>query len=95
MTLMRFTKDPDAILDYQIDWSDWMADGDTISASEWIVDSDDDDALTVDDDSFTDDATTVWLSAGVAGVIYLVTNRITTAGGRVEDRTLEFQVEER
>ena len=34
---MTFTKDPDAVLDYSVDWSLWLA-GDTISSSEWLLD---------------------------------------------------------
>ena len=33
---MTFTKDPDAVLDYSVDWSLWLA-GDQISSSEWIL----------------------------------------------------------
>lgn len=38
---------------------------------------------------------TVWLSGGTAGQIYTVTNRITTAAGRTEDRSFAIRVEER
>ena len=34
--MSRFTKDPDATLDYKVDWSSWLVD-DTISGSQWIV----------------------------------------------------------
>ena len=33
---MTFTKDPDAVLDYSVDWSLWLA-GDQISTSEWLL----------------------------------------------------------
>ena len=33
---MTFTKDPDAVLDYSVDWSLWLA-GDEISTSEWLL----------------------------------------------------------
>ena len=33
---MTFTKDPDAVLDYSVDWSLWLA-GDEISSSEWLL----------------------------------------------------------
>ena len=33
---MTFTKDPDAVLDYSVDWSLWLA-GDQISSSEWML----------------------------------------------------------
>lgn len=90
--LARYVKDPDAILDYTIDWSSWLATGDTISASVWTADE----GITVEDgDTFDDDSTTVWLSGGTAGAVYRVVNHVTTTGGREDDRTLEIQVEER
>ncbi len=87
---MTFTKDPNAVLDYSIDWIRWLA-GDQIAASEWIVAS----GLTKMADSKTATSATVWLSDGSAGQSYIVTNRITTAAGRTEDRSFTIRVEER
>jgi hypothetical protein len=84
---MRFTKDPNAVLDFTIDWESWL-DGDTISASTWTPEA----GITVDSDTDTDTTTTVWLSGGTAGQSYRVTNHITTAAGREEDRTLIIKV---
>lgn len=85
-----FPKDPDAILDYSIDWETWL-DGDTISTSTWIVPT----GITKDSDTYSTTATVIWLSGGTAGSSYSLTNRITTAGGRTEDRTIEILVKER
>lgn len=79
----KFIKDPDAVLDYSIDWSDWLG-SDTISTSTWEVDS----GITEDSNSNTDTVTTIWLSGGTAGKKYELTNRITTTGGRTDDRTI-------
>lgn len=87
---MTFTKDPNAILDYSIDWTRWLA-GDQIATSEWIVPS----GLTKMADSTTTTSATVWLSGGSAGQSHTVTNRITTAAGRTEDRSFTIRVEER
>jgi fructosamine-3-kinase len=87
---MTFTKDPNAVLDYSIDWTRWLA-GDQIAASEWIVAS----GLTKMAESKTATSATVWLSGGTAGQSYIVTNRITTAAGRTEDRSFTIRVEER
>jgi hypothetical protein len=87
---MTFTKDPNAILDYSIDWTRWLA-GDQIAASEWIVAS----GLTKMADSTTATSATVWLSGGTAGQSHIVTNRMTTAAGRTEDRSFTIRVEER
>ena len=86
-----FTKDPDAILDYGWDWSAWLSGGDTISASSWTVPT----GLTTPANSRTTTTTTVWLSGGTAGAQYEVINRITTTGGRTDDRTIVIQCEQR
>ena len=84
----RFTKDPQAVLDYVIDWSAWLV-ADTISASTWTVPA----GLTKVIDTKTTTSATVWLSGGAAGQQYQVVNTITTAGGRTEERTLTIVVE--
>lgn len=91
---MKYTKDPDAVLDYSIDWSDWLPDTDTITASTYTVASDAADAVVVDDSSFTTTTTTVWLTGGVVGTKYTVTNHITTSAGRQDDRSLTISIKE-
>lgn len=91
---MKYTKDPDAVLDYLVDWSAWLPDGDTITASTFTVNSDDNGAIVVDDTLFDSTTTTVWLSGGVAGEKYTVTNHITTADGREDDRSITISVKE-
>ena len=91
-----FIKDPNAVLDYTINWTDWLA-GDTIVlggspvSSQWTVPA----GLTKTNESFNATSATVWLSGGTVGKIYEVVNRIVTLGGRTENRTLEIAVEEK
>jgi len=89
--MMTFTKDPDAVLDYSVEWSKWLA-GDQIATSEWSAS---DSSLETADDSITATRTTVWLSGGTVGQLYTVTNRITTAGGRTDERSFMVQVQDR
>ncbi len=95
MALARRTKDPQAVLDYTIDWlSDgWLLSGDTLSQSVWSADP----GITIDSTSIDipNGKTVVWLSGGTVGHTYKVTNSITTTGGRKDDRTLEIVVQER
>lgn len=84
-----FTKDPDAVLDYALDWAAWLA-GDTIATASWTADG-----VTVDSQTNTTTVATVWLSGGTVGTPAAATCRITTASGRTEDRTLTFTIEER
>lgn len=88
-------KDPDAILDYGVDWTAWL-DGDTIATSTWILPASS--GLTQSNASINAAATvaTVWLAGGdVVAAPWMVTNRITTAGGRTEDRSFLLTVRER
>lgn len=85
-----FTKDPSAVLDYQIDWSDWLG-SDTISTSSWDVQ----DGITEESDEKTTTTTTIWLSGGTAGSDYKLVNQIVTAEGRTDERTITILVRER
>jgi hypothetical protein len=78
-----FIKDPDSVLDYTVNWEDWL-DSDTLSASSWTTPA----GLTKDSDAFGDSAATVWLSSGSVGERYSIVNHITTDAGRQEDQTL-------
>ena len=82
--MKQFIKDPDAVLDYKMDWTAWLGETDVIVASSWEVDSDE---IVVDSDSFTDTDTTVWLSGGLNRKKYLITNSIETDDGRKDDRS--------
>jgi len=86
----NYIKDPDAVLDYPMNWADWL-DGDTISTSTWTVP----DGITKDSDSKTTSATTIWLSGGTAGLDYTLINHIVTAAGREDDRTIIIKVREK
>lgn len=92
MALSWPTKDPNDVLDYEVDWSDWLtaSGSDTISTSTWIVPS----GITKNSDSSTTTTTTIWLSSGTAGTSYSFVNRITTAGGRTKDQTIKIKVKE-
>jgi hypothetical protein len=88
MTLKWPVKDPDEVLDYQVDWTEKLA-TDTIATSTWIVPA----GLTKDSDSNTPTKTTIWLSGGTPGEQYGITNRITTTGGRTIEQWLTIRVE--
>lgn len=87
---MAYVKDPSAVLDYVIDWETWL-DGDTISTSTWTVQT----GLTADSDSNDTTTTTVWLSGGTLGTKYTATNRIVTAAGRTDERTIYIVIADR
>lgn len=88
---LRTPKDPDATLDYQIDWGDWLVTGDSIVGSAWSVSG----ATIEDDTQFADTSATVWVSGGTVGMPIYLTNTITTSEGRIDQRTLVVQVAEK
>ena len=88
-----FDKDPDAVLDYNIDWTDWLnADAvypDTIATSVWSTESAD---ISIDSDSATLTSTKVVVSGGIRNTRYTLVNRITTANGYQDDRSIFLRV---
>lgn len=80
-------QDPNATLDYIIDWTAWL-NGDTISTSNWAMHPD----LTATNASNTTTSATVFISGGTAGKTYKVRNRITTANGRGDDETFDLLI---
>jgi hypothetical protein len=92
-------KDPDAVLDYAFDWSNWLVVGDELDDAEWTVDGDDEALVVLSSGgrapSETATVAKCWLSGGTAGVDYRLTCRVTTTAGRIDDRTITIAVSER
>lgn len=89
-------KDPDAIIDFGFRWDRWLQTGETVATSGWVASS----GLTVEASppptTIVDDTVTkVWVSGGVAGTNYLLTNTITTSDGRTDERSFRIHVVER
>jgi hypothetical protein len=84
-------KAPAAVLDYQMDWSGWLAAGETISGADVSAES----GITVNPAGKTTSTSggvvTFWLGGGTAGVTYNVTVTVTT-NSRVDSRTIQVQV---
>jgi len=91
MGLVRLL-DPQESIDYAFDWSDFLASGETISASSWASSST---ALAIGTVAATTDTTAAFVSGGVNGGVYRVTNRITTNQTRIAERSVIVRVEER
>lgn len=90
-------KDPNAILDYTANFTAWLAEiSDSIVAATVAQVTG---GLVVESVSFTANTVTAWLSGGVptlpGGAYASATFRVTTVGGRTDDRTIYFRVLER
>jgi len=86
----RFEKDPDAKLDFMIDWSDFLASGESISASSWYTPT----GITEVSTSNTADTATIWVSGGTAGSSYILINRTTTDNStpRIAERSIIIDI---
>jgi hypothetical protein len=85
-------KDPEEVLDFDLDWSARLVDGDTITSSTWIIATEPDSALINQSDASSATATKVWLAGGTLGATYLLTNRVVTAGGRTMDHSEKLKI---
>jgi len=99
LTLQNPLKDPSAVLDYAYDWTEWLANGETIAVDsetgEKLITITADTGITVDSSTEDDGKVTVWLSGGTAGINYKVACKITTSAGRTDERTIWIKVVDR
>lgn len=88
------TKDPDAVLDYSFDWSDWLQAGELIASHVVTVDG-----VTKNSDTRSGAVVTAWISGGEAtgGSPASVTCSVTTDSvpARTEHRTVYLRIRER
>jgi hypothetical protein len=89
-------KDPDAVLDYSIDWgAEYLAADELIADSEWAVTPDEQGGVRIVGSDFDATQSTVKAAGGIAGRLYRLVNRVTTANGRIDDRAIVIRVENR
>jgi hypothetical protein len=94
MTLLL--KDPDAVVDYAIDWgAEYLAEGDLLAQSEWSVIPDEAAGVTIEGSDFDARVSTVKAGGGVAGKMYRLVNQVVTQSGRTDDRSIVLRVEMR
>lgn len=92
MTTAFPPKDPAAVLDYQVDWSAWLALGETITGTP-VVEAP---GLTVNPEGKATEVeigkVTFWLGGGVAETFCDVSCQVTTSAGRTDRRTIPLRV---
>jgi hypothetical protein len=89
--MQSFTKDPVAVLDFEWDWSAWLASGETISEASVIATS----GLTVNSSTVSGSRVSAWVSGGTAGQSYAVKCQVTTSAGRTDARSITITVSDR
>lgn len=85
-------KDPEEVLDYQVDWSPRLVTGETLATSLFTVASG---TITISSQSNTTTVTTVWLAAGTPNTVVQILNKVTTSGGRTYEQTVRLRLREK
>lgn len=94
MTLLL--KDPEALLDYAIDWgAEYLGEGDLIADSNWSVSPDEPSGVSISANSFDERFSSVTVAGGLPGRLYRLSNRVVTESGRIDDRSIMLRVEKR
>lgn len=94
MTLLL--KDPEAVLDYSIDWgTEYLIGGDLIADSQWSVVPVELDGVSIVGSDFDATTATVKAAGGLPGRIYRLVNEIALGSGRIDSRSIVLRVEER
>ena len=94
--MITFNKDPSAKLDYSFDWREWLI-SDTIDHFHLMTDATLDSTFAMADDPAPTQnfgIVTFWLVGGSDGEEYKVTCRVTTVGGRTDDRTMKIKIKQ-
>lgn len=99
-------KDPDETLDYSIDWSRSLKDGETISSVQWFVDDENGVKTRIESTELVDGlqhvvqtntntVATVYLGLGTNNKEYKITCRIVTSESLTLERTVVLRIKER
>ena len=89
--MKQFDKQPSEVLDYDIDATEWLTQGDNVIGAAITIDIT---GLVLDSSTINDDRIKIWLSAGVDGITYKVTTKISTEDGRVKEVDFKVKVKD-
>ena len=91
MNLGNFNKQPVEIIDYDIDYSEWLTPGDNVQAASVEVAPV---GLTVESTFINDPRVKIWVPGGTTGTAYKLTVTATTADGRVKQDEFKVKVKD-
>ena len=89
MNLGNFNKQPVEVKDYDIDYTEWLTQGDSVQGATVVVVPT---GLTVDSIFTSDKTVKLWLSGGTTGTQYKLTVTTTTEDGRVKEDEFKVRV---
>ena len=91
MNLGNFNKQPVEIIDYDIDYSEWLTPGDNVqAASVEVVPV----GLTVESTFINDPRVKIWVSGGTTGTTYKLTVTMTSDDGRIKQDEFRLKVKD-
>ncbi|TRW14366.1 phage fiber-tail adaptor protein [Glacieibacterium frigidum] len=90
-----FLKDPQAGIDYAVDWGAAYLQGQTITGSVWAVTPDEAEGVRVTGELGSATRTAATLAGGEPGKLYRVANRVTLSDGRTDERSVTLRIEQR
>jgi len=93
MTLLL--KDPDAVLDYAIDWGAEYLGDDLLAESAWTVIPDEPGGISIVGSTFDAKVATVKAGGGAPGKLYRLENNVVLQSGRIDSRSIVLRVEQR
>lgn len=82
-----YQKHSSAVKDYSIDYSRWLG-TDRIASAVWYYPT----GITAVSVTATTAVATIWLSGGVPGNVYTISNMIWTSAGRIEVQSFEIGI---
>jgi len=91
--LGTFTKQPNEVLDYDIDYTSWLSETDFVVSDITTVDGV---GLVIDSSIVINSGTKlkIWLSGGTDGATYKITARVTTSDARVKEDEFRVRIKE-
>lgn len=93
MTLLL--KDPDAALDYAVDWAAEYLTGDVLAASSWQVTPVETGGVSIIASRAAENIAYVTVTGGVAGHLYQLTNHVVLSSGLTDSRSIVLRLEKR
>lgn len=90
-----FAKAPGSRVDYTIDWTDWLADGEAITAATWRAAPEEEGGITLSDAIDAGPVRGIHAAGGLRGHLYHLICTATTSENRIVERALTLKVMER
>lgn len=90
-----FLKDPEAVLEYCVDWTDALSADVAIVSSEWRVRPVETGGIVIGADSVRNGVAAVMLGGGFPGHVYEIGNLVTLSDGMTDERSIVLRLEDR